>query len=129
MDGDIEYAINERPFDDGKFALSALTPAEGIYTIALDGDVDEYEVVLVDDRNGKRTVLNGESYTFNVEGGTKLCQFTIILQAKTSTGVDATVADAEKLAGEKLYTIDGKKVETPTRSGLYIQDNKKVILK
>lgn len=128
VNGNIEYSINERPLNDGRFELVTRTLDTGIYTIALDNVVDDYEVVLEDNRTGKRTVLGKDNYVFTMEAGNTTCQFTIYLQNQAPTGIDG-VENVDKSIGNELYRIDGIKVDTPTRSGLYIQGNKKVILK
>ena len=128
VNGDIEYAINERPMNDGKFQIKARIAADGIYTIALDNTVEGYNVILEDNTTGKRTVLNKENYVFNVEQGNALFQFTIYLQSIPPTSIDG-IENSDNANSEKLYRIDGIKAEGSVRGGLYIQDNKKVILK
>ncbi len=128
VNGEVEYAINERPMNDGKFLIMARTAADGIYTIALGNTVEGYDVILEDNTTGKRTVLGNDSYVFNVEQGNTLCQFTLYLQPIAPTGIDG-IEDAGNANGEKLYRIDGIKAEGSVRGGLYIQDNKKVIMK
>ena len=124
----IAYAINERPMQDGTFQLTARVATGGIYTIALDNVVEGYEVILEDNKTGKRTVLGKESHVFTLEEGKADYGFTLRLQATEATGV--TVAeDNESPADGTRYRIDGIKAEGSVRSGLYIQDNKKVILK
>ena len=128
VNGDIEYAINERPMNDGKFQIMARITTDGIYTIALGNTVEGYEVILEDNTTGKRTVLNKENYVFNVEQGNTLCQFTLYLQPIAPTGIDG-IEDADNTNGENLYRIDGIKAEGSARGGLYIKGNKKVIIK
>ena len=128
VNGDIEYAINERPMNDGKFQIKARIAADGIYTIALDNTVEGYNVILEDNTTGKRTVLNKENYVFNVEHGNALFQFTIYLQSIPPTSIDR-IENSDNANSEKLYRIDGIKAEGSVRGGLYIQNNKKVILK
>ena len=128
VNGDIEYAINERPMNDGKFQIMARITTDGIYTIALGNTVEGYEVILEDNTTGKRTVLNKENYVFNVEQGNTLCQFTLYLQSILPTSIDG-IENSDNANGENLYRIDGIKAEGSARGGLYIQDNKKVILK
>ena len=128
VNGDIEYAINERPMNDGKFRIMARIATDGIYTIALGNTVEGYEVILEDNTTGKRTVLNKENYVFNVEQGNTLCQFTLYLQSILPTSIDG-IENSDNANGENLYRIDGIKAEGSARGGLYIQDNKKVILK
>ena len=124
----IAYAINERPMQDGNFQLTARVATGGIYTIALDNVVEGYEVILEDNRTGKLTVLGKDSYVFTVEDGQMDYGFTLRLQTPETTGV--TVAEgAESKADDIRYRIDGIKAEGSVRSGLYIQDNKKVIIK
>lgn len=128
VNGDIEYAINERPMNDGKFQIMARIATDGIYTIALGNAVEGYDVILEDNTTGKRTVLGKDNYVFNVEQGNTLCQFTLYLQPIAPTGIDG-IENAGNANGENLYRIDGIKAEGSARGGLYIQDNKKVILK
>lgn len=128
VNGDIEYAINERPMNDGKFQIMARIATDGIYTIALGNAVEGYDVILEDNTTGKRTVLGKDNYVFNVEQGNTLCQFTLYLQPIAPTGIDG-IEDAGNANGENLYRIDGIKAEGSARGGLYIQDNKKVIMK
>ena len=128
VNGDIEYAINERPMNDGKFQIMARIATDGIYTIALGNAVEGYDVILEDYTTGKRTVLGKDNYVFNVEQGNTLCQFTLYLQPIAPTGIDG-IKDAGNANGENLFRIDGIKAEGSARGGLYIQDNMKVIMK
>lgn len=128
VNGDIEYAINERPMNDGKFRIMARIATDGIYTIALGNTVEGYEVILEDNTTGKRTVLNKENYVFNVEQGNALFQFTIYLQSILPTSIDG-IENSDNANSEKLYRIDGIKAEGSARGGLYIKGNKKVIIK
>lgn len=44
-----------------------------------------------------------------------------------STGISIPTMDFELT--DKIYTIDGKRVKTPTEKGIYIIGNKKVVVK
>lgn len=127
----IDYAINERPLADGKANLSVRTNnTDALYTIALDKCKDNvgYQLVLIDNLLGKRTVLtNGESYTFSADMSQVQSSRFSLLWGDGVTSIDE-VKDASVNAGN-TYTLDGKKVENTNQKGVYIQKGKKVIRK
>ena len=122
----VNYAINERPFADGTAGLCVRVGAEGLYTIALTSDVEGYNVVLEDKALNKSIALNGETgYTFSAEAGTYASRF-VLQFSNEATGIK-NISNSSK-QDAVIYSIEGIKVATPTKKGIYIQNGKKIML-
>ena len=129
MRGGVQYAIDERPLDNGEVVLGLKIGTEGCYTLSLgstrSGEQDE-EVVLVDHETGTQCNLSTDSYTFQAVAGTHEGRFSVRLgsAAITSVQCDATMSQP---AGQ-LFDLQGRPVSHP-QAGIYVRDNKKVIIK
>ena len=133
----VRYAIDERPLADGLVSLGLSVPAAGTYTLSLGGQplpslVGEGcpkggvgSVTLLDHEAGTETVLTEDGYTFQAEAGTHDARFTLRLGA-AATAVQS-VAVLQQQTGQ-LYDLQGRPVTNP-QPGLYIINNKKVIIK
>ncbi|MBQ3753612.1 MAG: leucine-rich repeat domain-containing protein [Prevotella sp.] len=135
----IRYAIDERPLADGLVSLGFSVPAAGVYTLALASvpaassqseasqgpSAPAGTIALIDHETGTETLLTEEGYTFQAEAGTHDSRFTLRL----NNGTDglAEIVNS-KSVNSKYYDLYGRPVTTP-RPGLYIRDNKKVIIK
>ena len=122
----INYAINERPFVDGSVNLSTYFGAEGFYTITLTNEVQDYNVILEDKAENKSFLLTeGNGYTFSAKAGTYANRFVVHFD-NVSTGIE----DARHNEGNEtsIYSIDGIKIDAPTKKGVYIQNGKKIML-
>ena len=130
----VRYAIDERPLSDGTVRLGLKTSTPGTYTLALSapasvapsapGGSPAGEITLIDRETGPETDINANSYTFQAEAGTTEARFLIRLNTAVTT-VECVANSQQK---SSLFDLQGRPVTTP-RPGLYIQNNKKVIIK
>ena len=138
VEGDVHYAINERPMGNGVIALGAYFGSEGTYTLALDTEV-QTEVILVDKLTGKEVNLAAADYTFSAEAGTVTDRFEIKFGGATSVeenlaqqvSVQAVggqiIVNGAEGAEAVVYTADGKQIASvqgnvalDVNPGLYI---------
>ena len=91
-----QYAINERPQDDGSVQLGYYAGHTGNLTIALTGG-DTDKVLLTDHLTGTSTDLTTGSYSFSTEAGQHNTRFTLSFVTGTATGIKEVgkPADAE----------------------------------
>ena len=123
----VNYAINERPLADEAVSLGVRIGAEGLYTITLANDVEGFNVVLEDKALNKNIVLNGgNGYTFSAGAGTYTSRFKIHFNNGT-TGIESIPNNVKENSGV-YYSIEGVKIATPTKKGIYIQNGKKIML-
>lgn len=127
MEGDVRFAINERPMGEGIIRLGATFGNEGTYTLSL-GTTASVEVVLVDKLTGKEVNLNEHDYTFSAEAGTDLNRFEVRFNGLGTTDVEGhfaqkttvtavggqIVVNGGEVANIAVYTADGKLVATAT---------------
>ncbi len=122
----VNYAINERPIDNGRVAVGYSTPVAGVFTI--EAERMDTAVLLIDTKNGATHDLSESGYTFNSEAGTFEDRFEIKLKGNTgnTTGID----EAESTDGKanSTYDLQGRKVENATK-GIYIIDGEKTVVK
>lgn len=123
VEGDVHFAINERPMGNGVITLGAYFGSEGTYTLALDTDV-QTEVVLVDKLTGKEVNLAAADYTFSAEAGTVTNRFEIKFGGVTSVEESLTQQVSVQAVGGQIivngaegteavvYTADGKQIAT-----------------
>ena len=123
------YSINERPIAEGQVKLAYYVGQEGTFTIkALRTDG---EVTLYDAEQDKVTDLTAEGYTFqsDVTDGINSSRFILTFQLKAN---DATaikeVTDIYSQYSD-LYDLQGRKVNAPTKKGIYIKNGRKVVNK
>ena len=138
VEGDVHFAINERPMGNGIVTLGAYFGSEGTYTLALDTDV-QTEVILVDKLTGKEVNLADADYTFSAEAGTVTDRFEIKFGSATSVEENlAQQVSVQAVGGQIIvngaegtevvvYTADGKQIATvqgnatlDVNPGLYI---------
>lgn len=98
-----QYAINERPYDDGFVQLGASFATDCTYTIALTrGDMGS--VFLTDLETGMTTDLTLSEYTFHANAGTDNGRFLISFVGHTPTAIEALTGSE----AAEYYTIDGR---------------------
>ena len=122
----MRYAIDERPLSDGLVSLGLSVPAAGTYTLALSVPSGfAAGITLIDRATGTETQLTEEGYTFTTEAGTHDARFVVRLgTAATAVPYAATLLQQS----EQLFDLQGRPVTNP-QPGLYIRNNKKVIIK
>lgn len=115
--GTDQLAVNEGAHSDGSVALGMYLPADDVYTIAVDRD--ELGVKLLD--YGVEVEM---PYTFSAAEGYMDDRFTLTFEAPT-TGINTVATDAD--ADNAIYTIDGRRVNSTAKKGIYIQNHKKIV--
>lgn len=125
LNGDVRYAINERPLGGGEVALGVTVSKAGSYTISL-AEVMDGDVYIEDMLTGKFVKLNDESHTFTADAGELLNRFKLHFGQLDPTGIDAIGADSENT--DKGVTLDGKAV-SDSYKGIVVGKNRKSLRK
>lgn len=132
IEGDTQYAINERPADNGIVCLGVLLPADGTYTINVSRN-ELTGVVLYDKQTGRSTDLSIGDYTFNGDAG--LCQDRFELRFGEVNGIK-TIGNAEmatdyyfNLKGQRVDNAQGSMHNAQLKPGIYVVKGKKVVVK
>lgn len=124
----VQYAINERPMDNGTVSLAFYAPVSGSYTLSLKR-CDAEHVYLTDHLNGTVTDLSAQGYTFEAETGNYNTRFSfsvvpgatdIASVSERSTKVSATEngISIQGLVGTaEVFSADGRMVAATTLSG------------
>ena len=126
-----QYAINERPANNGTLKLGILFARDGEYTIsAIRNDIGQ--VILIDNETGIKTDLQKHDYTFDADAGISNERFSLTFNS--TTGIRTTVNS--ETAEKEVFTLDGVKVSETTNSlqkGVYVvrqgKHTEKVIVK
>lgn len=125
LNGDVRFAINERPLAGGEVAFGYRVPQDGTYTITLDTSVSG-EVFIEDRETGITVRLTSEGYSFNAKAGENTTRFVVRFGAPVSTGIDALDANAaNKVSG---VALDGK-ITGESYKGIVVKNNRKYIKK
>lgn len=127
-EGNVNYAINERPFGTGVITLGMYIANDGNYTLSLNEGAKDV-VTLVDRETGEIQVLNDASYTFTAKSGLNTSRFLVKLGGTTdvnatssSDHVKVTVSaglmtvSAPLATGIEVYSADGIKVASSYNS-------------
>lgn len=112
-----QLAVNEGAHRSGSVALGMYLPADDVYTIAIDRN--ELGAKLLD--YGVEVEM---PYTFSAAEGYADDRFTLTFET-TTTGINTVAADAD--ADNAIYTIDGRRVNSTAKKGIYIQNHKKIV--
>ena len=127
--GGVQYAIDERPLANGEVLLGLKTGTEGTYTLSLgptrSGEEKE-EVILIDRETGTQANLSTGSYTFQAAAGTHEGRFSVRLGSAAITSVPYAATVLQQSG--QLLDLQGRPVSHPL-PGIYVRDNKKVIIK
>ena len=102
------YAINERPAEDGNVALSYRVAQSGFYTISIVKAAGE--VLLYDKKMDKTIDLTTQDYTFYSDATESVdnTRFTLIFGNMTPTGISSTSnASTSVVASSGCITING----------------------
>jgi hypothetical protein len=135
LDGDVQYAINERPMASGEILLGLQLPKEGTYTITLQASQlpslgEGQGVGLIDRTTGTETDLTAAAYTFQACAGTQNDRFTIRLGGATN-GIQTIGMDTEHPSygeGQGLFDLQGRRISQPQK-GIYLRGKQLVIIK
>ena len=125
IQGNVRFAINERPLANGEIQLGLMLANDGIYTLKLDTRV-ENEVFLVDLLTSTEVRLDGqqEGYTFEAKAGTLENRFVIRLGQGQTTGIN--MAGVKSQEGN-TYNLGGQRVDVDRQKGVIIRNGKKVV--
>ena len=136
LDGDVQYAINERPVGSGEILLGLQLSEGGTYTIALSkkkgsGKWNENtEVWLIDKQENSETQLTplsgeteGVSYTFQANAGTLNNRF--VIRLGNATGINTI--DHSPLTIDHYYDLQGRRINHPQK-GIYIKNGQKFVV-
>ncbi len=97
LNGDVRYAINERPLGGGIVDLGMSIGLSGTYTLSL-AEASEDEVYLLDRETGKTVLLTAEGYTFTAAAGEVTSRFAILF-SNNVTGIEAVETNDEETLG------------------------------
>ena len=121
----VNYAINERPADNGRVALGYTAPTAGLYTI----DAQRMDVVVYvkDFKTGTLHNLKDGAYSFSTNAGRFIDRFEILLggTAPGTTGIDE-MEDENGNAECEIYDLQGRKMKDAGK-GIYIINGEKVM--
>ena len=123
--GNVHYAINERPADNGRVALGYTAPAPGFYTV--EAQRMDAVVYIKDFKTGTLHNLADGAYSFSTDAGTFNERFEILLggTAPGTTGVEEVKGEDGNVKGE-IYDLQGRKMQDAGK-GIYIIDGEKVV--
>ena len=114
-----QYAINERPENNGTLKLGIIFATDGEYTLsAIRNDIGQ--VILTDHETGIKTDLQKNAYTFEAEAGVNNSRFSISFGGGVTGISTARTAEA---AAKEVYTLDGIKLGNTTdglQRGVYV---------
>ncbi len=138
IEGDVKFAINERPMANGVITLGAYFGSKGSYIIALDTKVEGISVILVDKVAGTETDLMEGSYTFTAEAGVADNRFEVCMRGDEEDG-DTTGMDdlsgkvsVKAAAGQiavtapceaeiEVYNAEGQRIATATAASAMLE--------
>ena len=118
-----QYAINERPMDNGIVKLGFSVAQAGTYSISI-GRCDVGRVMLIDNKTGKTADLVFDTYSFSTDAGTFMNRFEIVFDKETVSGINTPVEEAKD--GD-TYNMAGQRIENINSRGVYIVNGKKVL--
>lgn len=121
-----EYAINERPIDDGIIQLGLYATKSGQYTFTMPR-CDAEQVILTDNYANISVNLKEQDYGFTTQEGIDEGRFTLrfigdqatdiaeLEQRQTKvTGVDGGINIAGVTGNAQIYSIDGRQIANTT---------------
>ena len=120
LDNGVQYAIDERPLEDGAFTLGMVFPAKGSYVLSLKDNPDgQTPVILTDLLTGTETDLTQSAYTFDAAAGNATDRFSVRIGAKMPTPVQSI---SETFGEPVYYDLQGRIVTEPSamQKGVYI---------
>ena len=127
--GDTHYAISEQPFVEGdEVGLGVKFSAAGEYTLFVDFKTPypdlEGQLMLIDYETGHVQSAT-EPYTFTAQAGETTTRFALSYNETTAV---SSVAIGAQHSGQ-TYDLQGRLVTGILRSGIYIKNGKKIIIK
>lgn len=123
IDGDVAYDICERPLGDGVARLAVNIPADGKYSISLDGrNIEGWSVILTDIATGQSCDLTAESYDFIAQAGPLKGRFNISFGTDISSLDSIEVNETIRVINLSGVTVfEGRRADfTDFPEGIYI---------
>ncbi len=128
VNGDVHYAINERPLGGAVVELGVYIGKAGDYTILL-GNNAPASVILEDRLSGTFTALNAaDGYTFSAQVGEQNGRFYLHFTSDAEqTGIDAVRAGEGN--NEPVYNLNGQRIDGAAVKGIVIKNGQKILRK
>ena len=127
LEGNVRYAINERPMADAEVQLGVYIGKAGEYTLALAKGMTG-ELIVEDRLLGTFTAISAEEgYTFTAEAGQITDRFVLHFADGNTTGIADAAASADENA--PAYNVAGQAVNAKTFKGVIVQKGRKLIKK
>lgn len=127
LDGNVRYAINERPLGNAEVALGIYATQTGEYILRLADDT-QGSVIVEDRLTGTFTEISStEGYVFSAQKGMAENRFFLHFEGGESTGIENVGADATDLMPG--FDISGRSVDTKTYKGIIVQKGRKLLKK
>ena len=122
---DTQYAINERPAQDGNVRLGVYIPANGTYTLKVKRNRDAGTVYLKDNDYDTVSDITDTDYSFYAEAGLHTSRFVLI--GANATGIQDITKSVGVQSSQSVYDMTGRKVDNSrVHGGIYlIQQNGK----
>ena len=116
-----QYAINERPLDEGSVMLGFYAGVDGDYTISVNR-CDAEKVFVTDKLTGETINITNGAYTFSAKAGTDNTRFELSFVSGNTTAVK-DINKNTVIGKTEVYSVDGKFLGTDARrlgTGVYI---------
>ena len=120
-----EYAINERPLDEGEVQLGFYTQKSGAFTLSMPR-CQAKKVYLVDEFEHLTVDLTAQDYGFTAAEGKQEARFRLVVDAGEATGIESISTTLPQ--GEKAYNLNGQRVDGSYK-GIVIKNGKKYLAK
>ena len=121
------YAINERPFGDGKVKLAYYAGKNGFYTIS--AKRTDGTIYLYDAETNETVDLTEQEYTFHsdVTVGNNDTRFMLTFSVSGETKGINVIEGTKNTTDNSTYDLQGRKVQFSTKKGIYIHNGQKVV--
>lgn len=122
-----EYAINERPKDEGEVQLGFYTQKSGAFTLSMPR-CQAKKVYLVDEFEHLTVDLTAQDYGFTAAEGKQEARFRLVVEVENgeATGIESLSSTLTK--GERTYNLNGQRVGNDYK-GIVIRNGKKYLSK
>jgi len=128
VESGVQYAINERPMNDGQVVFSIFAPTDGEYRLSVDGDASN--MVVVDAENGNIWALADGDYVFTATEGMHQARLIVSLTGEVTAIAQVSAYDDGEVKvndGQlsmnfmrekhiKVFSLDGRMIFNDTTS-------------
>lgn len=122
IDNGIHYSIDERPMGTGEYSLGVRIGQEGEYTISINTNDTDYDIMLTDKETDETINLSEKSYSFRSLAQTINNRFIVKIISKGGmSSIENAIA-----TGEAVFTVDGHQLSVANGSpvSIYSTDGK-----